>query len=114
LRRRYLFAVAVIVGCIVVGGVAGTAVRWWVAGLNGQRAHLHECVVTSQQMHPNENAASMLAHFQAEVPSCMATAGYIQALDNKNCSPQLWQGDVYCYEPKSAVGKLLFKIAVSL
>jgi hypothetical protein len=101
-------------GCVVAGGAVGIGARWWVNGLNGQRAQLHQCVLSSQQAHPNENAGSMLAQLQAEVPDCMDLAGYATALDNKDCGHELWQGNVYCYAPKSQVGRLLFKIETLL
>jgi len=41
----------------------------------------------------------------------MNTAGYATVLDNSNCGRTLWQGDVYCYEPKSRIARWLFKIA---
>ena len=110
-HRRYLIGIAAIVGCIVAGGLAGTGLRLWSAGLNGQRAQLHECVVASQHAHPNEDAGKMLAHFQAEVPDCMNAAGYATALDNRDCDRTLWQGNVYCYMPKSRIGRWLFKLA---
>jgi hypothetical protein len=111
LLRRNLLKVGVIAGCVVAGLLAGTLARWWVGGLNGQRAQLHECVVAAQRTHPSEDAGKMLGSLQAEVPDCMDTAGYAKALDNSNCGRALWQGDVYCYEPKSRFGRLLFKIA---
>jgi hypothetical protein len=114
LLRRNLSKVLVIVGCVIAGGAVGIAARWWVNGLNGQRAQLHQCVITSQQTHPNENAGAMLAHLKADVPDCMESAGYVTALDNKDCSHDLWQGNVYCYVPKSQVGRLLFKIETFL
>ena len=40
----------------------------------------------------------------------MAGAGYEKALNNNNCSLAVWQGDVYCYLPRSLVGKLIYKI----
>jgi hypothetical protein len=40
----------------------------------------------------------------------MEAADYVKALDNDNCGLALWQGDLYCYLPKSFVGKLLYKI----
>ena len=103
-----------IVGCIVAGLVAGSLARWWMGGLKGQRAQLHQCVIASQAAHPGENPGAMLTHFQAEVPDCMDSAGYAKALDNSNCGRTLWQGDVYCYEPKTRFGRLLFKLATLL
>jgi hypothetical protein len=111
---RHLFAIAVIIGFAAAGGLVGIAARWWVGGLNGQRAQLHECVLASERAHPNEKAASRLGHLEAEVPDCMQAAGYAKALDNSNCGQALWQGNVYCYTPKGGVGRLLFKIVAAL
>ena len=111
MTRRILFGVAVVAGLLIAGAACGVGMRVWVGGLNGQRARLHQCVVTSQQAHRNEDARSLLAHLQAEVPECMAAAGYDKALDNDHCDLAIWQGDVYCYLPKSSAGKLLYKIA---
>jgi hypothetical protein len=112
--RRHLLKVAVIVGCVIAGGAVAVGARWRVNSLNGQRAQLHQCVLSSQQAHPNEKAVSMLAHLEAEVPDCMDLAGYAAALDNKDCGRELWQGNVYCYVPKSRVGRWLFKIETLL
>jgi hypothetical protein len=43
----------------------------------------------------------------------MNSAGYERALDNKSCAPKFWQGDVFCYLPKSSLGKLIYRIEVS-
>jgi hypothetical protein len=111
---RNLPTVLVIVGCVIAGGAVGLAARWWVNGLNGQRAQLHQCVLASQRSHPNENAESMLAHLNANVPDCMDPVGYAAALDNKDCGRELWQGNVYCYVPKNYVGSMLYKIETLL
>jgi len=83
---------------------------WIGSGLNNQRAQLHQCVLASQHDHPSEDTRSLLTHLQAELPECMEAADYVKALDNDNCGLALWQGDLYCYLPKSFVGKLLYKI----
>jgi hypothetical protein len=114
LFHRSLSKVGMIVGCIIAGLLAGTLARWWIGGIKGQRTQLHQCVVASQDAHPGENAGAMLARFQAEVPDCMDSAGYAKALGNSNCGRTLWQGDVYCYEPKNRFGRLLFKIETAL
>ncbi len=54
----------------------------------------------------------LMAHFDAEVPECMAGAGYEKRLENDRCNVAMWQGDVYCYLPKSAIGKLAYRIGV--
>lgn len=109
--RRKLFRVALIADIVIVGCILVIGARiWQVGGLNGQRAQLHQCVLATQQSHPNEDARSRMAHLDAEVPECMERAGYEKALDNNDCVLSVWQGDVYCYLPKSAVGKLIYKI----
>lgn len=108
--RRNLFKAALLVGLFIAGGLFGIGARLWIGGLNAQRAQLDRCILASQQSHPNEDARSMMAHLDAEVPECMAGAGYEKALDNNNCNLAVWQGDVYCYLPKSLVGKLIYKI----
>jgi hypothetical protein len=42
----------------------------------------------------------------------MNGAGYEQALDSKSCGLKLWQGDVFCYAPKSFFGKLVYRIQI--
>jgi len=112
--RQYLAGIAIVLGCIAAGCLVGAGARWWIGGLNGQRAQLHECVVASQRAHANEGAGKMLAYLQAEVPPCMNAAGYTAALDNRDCGRALWQGDAYCYIPESRVGRLLFRIMTSI
>lgn len=109
--RRNLFKTALIAGLFVGSGLVLVAIGLRTWGLNEQRAQLHRCVLTSQQSHANDDARTKLAHLDAEIPECMAGAGYEKALDNDNCSLAVWQGDVFCYLPKSAVGKLIYKIA---
>ena len=108
--RRILIGVGLVAGFFIVGGLFSIGARMWIGGLNEQSAQLHQCVLTSQHAHPNEDARSMLAHLDVEVPECMEGAGYEKALDNNNCSPTVWQGDVYCYLPKSFLARLLYKI----
>jgi hypothetical protein len=110
MTRRNLLIVALFVGLLIAGGLTGAGIRLLLGGLNGQRAQLHQCALATQQAHPNEDVKSTLTHLQAEVPGCMDEAGYEKALDNSNCSAAVWQGDVYCYVPKSFSGKLLFRI----
>ena len=43
----------------------------------------------------------------------MEAAGYEQALGNENCGPVMWQGDVFCYLPKSYLGRLVYRIETS-
>jgi hypothetical protein len=43
----------------------------------------------------------------------MDAAGYEQALGNENCGPAMWQGDVFCYVPKSFLGKLVYRVEAS-
>ena len=35
---------------------------------------------------------------------------YEKALGNQNCAPEYWQGDVFCYLPKSYLGKLIYRL----
>ena len=80
---------ALIAALFVAGGVCGAGVYKGSGGLNEQHAHL-----------------------EAEVPICMNGAGYEQALDSKSCGLKLWQGDVFCYAPKSFFGKLVYRIQI--
>ena len=109
MRRELFRAVVIAAGLFIVGGLFGLGARTW--GLDEQRAQLHRCILTSQQSHPSDDARTKLAHLDVEVPECMAGAGYEKALNNDNCSLAVWQGDVYCYLPKSLVGKLMYRIA---
>jgi len=106
--RRYLFRAALVAGLFMAGGLLGIGAR--ICGLSGQAAELHRCVLASQQSHPSEDSRAKLAHLDVDVPECMAGAGYEKALNNNNCSLAVWQGDVYCYLPRSLVGKLIYKI----
>jgi hypothetical protein len=105
------FTAALVAGLVIAGGLFGVGARIGIGGLNGQRTQLHQCVLASQHDHPSEDTRSLLAHLRVAVPDCMEAAGYVKALDNDNCALALWQGDVYCYLPKSLVGKLLYKMA---
>jgi hypothetical protein len=108
--RRHLSKLALLAGLAVIGGLFGIGTRIWIGGLNGQHPQLEKCIRASQLSLPNEDTSSTMAHLVAQVPECMEEAGYEKALDNTNCGPVLWQGNVYCYLPKSFVGKLIYKI----
>jgi hypothetical protein len=105
MMRRNLFAAALIAGLVVVGGLVGIGARLW--ALNERGTQLHQCVLASQLSHPDADARARLAYFDAEVPECMAGAGYEKALDSNRCSPEVWQGDVYCYLPTGFIGMLM-------
>ena len=108
--RQAFIKLVLIAGLFILGGLCGVGVRTWVGGLKGQHAHLERCILTSKQSHPNEEARSTLAHLEVEVPECMNRAGYEAALNNKSCAPALWQGNVFCYLPKSHLGKLIHRL----
>jgi hypothetical protein len=110
MKRQILFNAALIAGLFILGGLCGLGVRTWIGGLRVQHAQLERCILASKHSHPNEDARSTLAHLNMEVPACMNGAGYEKALNNKSCSPAFWQGDVYCYLPKSYLGKLIYRI----
>jgi hypothetical protein len=103
--RRNLFKAALIAGLVVAGGLAGIGGRLW--ALNERLSQLHQCVLASRQSHPDADARARLAYFDAEIPECMAGAGYEKALNNNRCTPAVWQGDIYCYLPKGFIGKLM-------
>jgi hypothetical protein len=109
-RRQSFTKFALIAGLFVLGGLCGVGVRTWVGGLKDQHVHLQRCILASKQSQPNEDARSMLTHLKVEVPECMDGAGYEKALDNKSCDPAVWQGDVFCYLPKSYLGKLIHRL----
>ncbi len=109
-QRQVFFNVAFIAGLFILGGLCGLGARRWLGGLKDQHAQLERCILTSKHSHPNEDARSTLAHLDVEVPACMNRAGYEKALDSKSCSPAFWQGDVFCYLPKSYLGKLIYRI----
>jgi|HubBroStandDraft_1064217.scaffolds.fasta_scaffold607462_2 hypothetical protein len=108
--RQTLFNVALIAGLFIVGGLCGLGVRTWIGGLRVQYAQLERCILASKHSHPGEDARSTLEHLHVEVPACMNGAGYEKALDNQSCAPAFWQGDVFCYLPKSYLGKLIYRI----
>jgi hypothetical protein len=86
----------------------------WIGGLGRQHAQLEQCILASRQAHPNETARSTLTHLEADVPNCMDAAGYEKALGNENCGAARWQGDVFCYMPKSFLGKLVYRLETSV
>jgi hypothetical protein len=110
MSRQTLFNAALIAGLFILGGLCGLGVRTWIGGLGVQHAQLERCILASKHAHAREDARSTLAHLDVEVPACMNAAGYEDALDNKSCSPASWQGDVFCYVPKSHLGKLIYRI----
>jgi len=110
MTRRTFFNATLIAGLFILGGLCGLGARSWIGGLGVQHVQLERCIVTSKRSHPSEDARSMLAHLDVEVPACMNAAGYQQALDNQNCAPEYWQGDVFCYLPKSRLGKLIYRL----
>jgi hypothetical protein len=112
--RRSLLSVALLAGLLAAGAVCGAGVYHWVGGLGRQHAQLEQCVLASRHAHPSEAARSQLTRLEAEVPGCMDAAGYEKALGNENCPPALWQGDVFCYVPKSFLGRLVQRIETSV
>jgi hypothetical protein len=107
--KRGLLTVALIAGLFVSGGLCGLAARK-IGGLDQQRAQLSRCVLASRQPHPNERPRDALARLMAEVPACMNAAGYEHVVNNMSCSQVAWQGDVFCYVPKSYLGKLIYRL----
>jgi hypothetical protein len=107
--KRPLLTVALIAGLFVSGGLCGLAARK-IGGLDQQRAQLNRCVLASKQAHPNERPRDALARLIVEVPACMNAAGYEQVVNNMGCSRVAWQGDVFCYMPKSYLGKLIYRL----
>jgi hypothetical protein len=110
MTKKTLVGTALIAGLFIFGGLCGLGVRMWIGGLGVQRAQLERCILSSKHAHSHEDARSMLAHLDVEVPRCMDAAGYDQALGNKSCAPAFWQGDVFCYLPKSYLGRLIYRI----
>ncbi|MGO9995125.1 MAG: hypothetical protein ACLPTF_21790 [Steroidobacteraceae bacterium] len=110
MTRQAYFNIALIAGLFILGGLCGLGVHTWIGGLGVQHAQLERCILASKHSHSGENARSTLAHLDVEVPACMNAAGYEKALNNKNCAPAFWQGDVFCYLPKSYLGKLIYRI----
>jgi hypothetical protein len=112
LVKRALLTVALIAVLFVSGGLCGLAARR-IGGLDQQRAQLNRCVLASRQAHPNEPPRDALARLIVEVPACMNAAGYEQVVNNMSCSRMAWQGDVFCYVPKSYLGKLIYRLDVA-
>ena len=110
MTRQIFFNVALMVGLGILGGLCGLGVRMWIGGLKVQRAQLERCILNSKHSHSKEDARSTLAHLDVEVPACMSAAGYEKVLDNQSCAPAFWQGDVFCYLPKSYLGKLIYRM----
>jgi uncharacterized protein YjbI with pentapeptide repeats len=113
MTRKIRQNVALIAALLVAGGLCGAGARLWIGGLNRQHAQLERCALASRQTHASEDARSRLAHLDADVPACMNGAGYEKALDNADCGPSVWQGNVFCYVPKSVLGKLVYRIETS-
>jgi hypothetical protein len=111
MRRPTLLNSAFIAGLFVVGGLCGAALHTWIGGLGVVHAQLERCILTSKHSHPGEDARASLAHLDVDVPACMDGTGYERALDNRGCGPASWQGDVFCYLPKSHLGKLIYRLA---
>jgi hypothetical protein len=105
--------VALIAALLAAGGLCGAGARLWIGGLNRQHAQLERCALASRQTHASEDARSRLAHLDADVPACMNGAGYEIARDNADCGRSVWQGNVFCYLPKSYLGKLIYRIEKS-
>jgi hypothetical protein len=110
MKRQTLFNAALIAGLLILGGLCGLGARMWIGGLGVQHAQLERCILASKQAHSHEDARSTLAHLDVEVPACMNGAGYERALNNKSCASAFWQGDVFCYLPKSYLGRLVYRI----
>src|SRR5580698_8863234 len=109
MKRQTAVNVTLVAVLFIAGGLCGLGARTLVGGLGKQSAQLEQCALASRQSHANEEARSKLAHLVSDVPVCMNHAGYEKAPDNKNCSPTIWQGDVFCYVPKSYLGKLVYR-----
>ena len=110
MTRKIILNAALIVGLFLLGGLCGLGARTWIGGLRVQHAKLEGCILASKHGHPSEDARSTLAHLDGEVPACMNAAGYEKALDNPHCAPVFWQGDVFCYLPKSYLGRLIYRL----
>jgi len=111
--HRTLSSVALLAGFLIAGALCGAGIQRWIGGLGRQHAQLEQCILASRHAHPNEAARSTLTRLEAEVPNCMDAAGYEKAFGNENCGPAMWQGDVFCYVPKSFLGKLVYRIETS-
>jgi hypothetical protein len=110
--RRALVNVAFLGGLLIAGVLCGAGLHR-IGGLGRQHMQLEQCILASRHAHSNEAARSTLTYLEAEVPICMDAAGYEQALGNEHCGPVLWQGDVFCYVPKSFLGKLVYRVQSS-
>ena len=108
--RRLLIDAAILAVLLVAGGLCGIGARLWIGGLKAQRVQLERCVRTSRQPHADEDAPSALRRLDADVPACMSAAGYERELDDRHCSPAFWQGNVFCYRPKSSFGRLIYRL----
>jgi hypothetical protein len=111
--RRTLPSVALLAGLSIAGALCGAGMHRWVGGLGRQHAQLEQCVLASRRMHPNEAARSTLTRLEADVPNCMDAAGYEKELGNENCGAATWQGDVFCYMPRSFLGQLVYRLETS-
>ena len=111
MTRPSLVTAVLIAGLVIGGGLSGLAARHWsIGGFKRQQAQLERCILTSRQLHVDQDTRSKVAYLDAEVPACMNSAGYEPALRNGGCSPALWQGDVFCYLPKSPLRRLIYRI----
>lgn len=110
MTRRTRQNVAIIAAFLVAGGLCGAGARLWIGGLGKQHADLERCILATRQTHASEDVGSRLAHLDTDVPACMNGAGYEKALDNEGCGSASWQGDVFCYLPKSSLGRLIHRI----
>jgi hypothetical protein len=108
--HRTLPSAALLAGLLIAGALCGAGIHRWIGGLGRQHAQLEQCILASRHARPNEVARSTLMRLEAEVPNCMNAGGYEKALGNENCGPALWQGDVFCYAPKSLLGRLVYRI----
>jgi hypothetical protein len=108
--RSYWVNGALIAGLFAAGGLCGVGARLWMGGLKAQHAQLERCLLASKHSSLDKDAQSTLARLEVEVPACMNGAGYEKALDNESCEPAMWQGDVFCYLPKSSLGRLIYRM----
>jgi hypothetical protein len=111
--RRALSTVALFAGILIGGALCGAGMQRWIGGLGRQHVQLEQCILASRHAHPNEGARSTLTRLEADIPNCMNAAGYEEALGNENCGAAMWQGDVFCYMPKSFLGKLVYRLETS-
>jgi hypothetical protein len=113
MRRKSVRNGVLIAGLFIAGGLCGVGARLWIGGLKQQHAQLERCILAAKHRHSNEDARSTLAHLDVEVPDCMNQSGYEKALNNKRCGRALWQGDVFCYFPRSFLGRLIYRLETS-